>query len=213
MSWRFNTLYGPSYGCTSAVRTLSTRKKTCEHELNSLWTNVGGFVCQAVCVGRSSLMTSRSCLAKSDSELGSAGVRNSPGIRSGAPNVISAADAPKSGLCAVRRPRRTSGSFFDHSIALFAINAALSVRCSRSIMPLACGWYAVVRRCVAPHMVLSSWKSCDSNCRPWSVVILSGTPYRATHSRTRHSAIVDAVISTVGTTSIQRENRSIMVRQ
>ena len=52
-----------------------------------------------------------------------------------------------------------------------------------------------------------------SNCRPWSVVILAGVPYRVIHSLYRHLAIVSAVMSGTGMASGHLVNQSMMVRQ
>ena len=62
-------------------------------------------------------------------------------------------------------------------------------------MPLAAGWYAVVRICLHPSRRVSSVKRCESNCRPLSVVIISGVPKRDTHSDVMVLAIVSAEIS------------------
>lgn len=65
--------------------------------------------------------------------------KNSPGRRICVPKTISAADAFISGLYAARKPRRTSGSFFDHFSGSLHKSAALRVRWKRSMRPFACG--------------------------------------------------------------------------
>lgn len=93
------------------------------------------------------------------------------------------------------------------------IMAAFTVLCRRSIMPLAAGWYAIVRNRWALASCSNETKMRDSNCLPWSVVILAGVPNRQIHPSTNARYIVVASISFIGTASAQRENLSITVRQ
>jgi hypothetical protein len=54
--------------------------------------------------------------------------------------------------------------------------AALSDRFIRSTRPLVTEWKANVRDSWMPHMLAMEWKTCDSYCRPWSMVIVYGHP-------------------------------------
>jgi hypothetical protein len=56
------------------------------------------------------------------------------------------------------------------------IRAALSVRCSRSSMPFAWGWYAVVRIRSVPMSSVNFLKSADSKFFLRSVVMTEGHP-------------------------------------
>ena len=57
------------------------------------------------------------------------------------------------------------------------------------------------------------WKSCDSNCRPWSVVMFCWHPLRDIHPDSRARATVSAVMSSREMASGQRVKRSTAVRQ
>ena len=50
----------------------------------------------------------------------------------------------------------------------------VGVQCILSTRPLVAGWKAVVWDRWMPHILVREWKSCDSNCRPWSVVMVCG---------------------------------------
>jgi hypothetical protein len=69
----------------------------------------------------------------------------------------------------------------------------------------------VKSRCA--HMLAREWKSCDLNCRPWSVVMVCGLPKRVIHPDSLARTTVSAVMSIRGTDSGQRVNWSIAVRQ
>jgi hypothetical protein len=64
-----------------------------------------------------------------------------------------------------------------------------------------------------PRSLSKAWKSCDSNCRPWSVVMVCGQPKRDIQPVRRACATVSAVISGMGMASGQRVKRSTAVRQ
>jgi hypothetical protein len=78
-------------------------------------------------------------------------------------------------------PRRTKGSASVQCWSAWHMMAAFSVRWKRSTSPLAAGWWAVVRESWMPQSLAREWKSWDSNCRPWSVVMVCGQPKRDIH--------------------------------
>ena len=57
-----------------------------------------------------------------------------------------------------------------------ALRQAFNWRWKRSTMPLAHGWYAVVRIRLVPRRFVRAVKRDDSNCVPRSVVTVDGTP-------------------------------------
>jgi hypothetical protein len=64
-----------------------------------------------------------------------------------------------------------------------------------------------------PHIFARDWKSCDSNCRPWSVVMVCGQPKQDVQQISRARATVSAVRSTIGMTSGQRVKQSTGMSQ
>jgi hypothetical protein len=110
-------------------------------------------------------------------------------------------------------PSRTNGRASVQLSCARHMIAALRDRCIRSTRPFAAGWKAVVRDSWIPHMLAREWKSCDSNCRPWSVVKVCGHPKRVIHPDTKARDTVTAVISGRGMSSGQRVMRSTAVRQ
>jgi hypothetical protein len=64
-----------------------------------------------------------------------------------------------------------------------------------------------------PQILARERNSCDSNWRPWSVVIVCGQPKRDIQPVMRARATVSAVMSGIGIASGQRVNRSTAVRQ
>ena len=78
-------------------------------------------------------------------------------------------------------------------------------------MPLAVGWYAVVRMCLHPSRRVSSVKRWESNCRPLSVAMISGVPKRDIHCDVMVLAIVSAEISGRGNASGHLEYLSTQV--
>lgn len=114
----------------------------------------------------------------------------------------------------VRSPNLIVGRDAIHVASLLfktARSDILIVLWSLSTIPLLCGWYAVVLLLQKPQNLDSSWKSLDSNCLPWSVTMVSGTPYLHTQSRYNACATFSAVISCNGVTSIQLVHRSTIV--
>ena len=93
------------------------------------------------------------------------------------------------------------------------MSLSLRVRCCRSIMPLDCGWYDVVMLLLTPRREQSSVHRREVNCRPLSVTIDAGTPYRETQCRSSARAQSSAVIEVNGIASSQREKRSMTVRR
>lgn len=82
-SYLFVTLYGPSYGGCSGVRTASIRTKTCVQICMSRWMNVCCFCLCVVCVGLSVFIVFLSSLTYSDCGLTfDSSKMNSPGKRS-----------------------------------------------------------------------------------------------------------------------------------
>jgi hypothetical protein len=108
---------------------------------------------------------------------------------------------------------RTSGRVSVHFSSAWHMMAAFSVRCNLSPTPLAAGcWGVVLVRCI-PHSFARLWKSCDSNWRPWLVVIVCGQPKRDMQPECRARDTVSAVMSGMGKASGQRVKRSRAVRQ
>ena len=64
-----------------------------------------------------------------------------------------------------------------------------------------------------PSSALRSLNSLDSNCLPWSVMILSGTPKNCTQPLMNAFVQWSAVACSMGMAAGQRVNRSTMVRQ
>ena len=64
-----------------------------------------------------------------------------------------------------------------------------------------------------PKREFNSWKSSDSNCRPWSVVTRSGTPNLTTHVEMKRMATVAESMSCSENASGHLVNRSTDVRQ
>ena len=81
----------------------------------------------------------------------------------------------------------------------------------RSIMPLAIGWYEVVRIRLQPNRCISCCHKLDSNCFPLSVVIVEGIPKCEIHPLTKACATVWVVISGIGTASGHLVNLSMQV--
>ena len=76
-----------------------------------------------------------------------------------------------------------------------------------------CGIVGVVLLRWMPHIFARLWKRCDSNWRPWSVVIVCGHPKRAIQPDRRARDTVSAVMSGMGKAYGQRVKRSTPVRQ
>lgn len=81
------------------------------------------------------------------------------------------------------------------------------------MIPLAEGWYAVVRILELPITLVKDSNKADSNCDPLSVVMVCGEPNLATQvfQKASITSVVDVVFR--GTASGHRENLSIMVKQ
>jgi hypothetical protein len=177
----------------------------------SLWTNVAGEAWRAAGTGRRRAMCLRSWVMKCAGSTGfAAGVNSSPGIRRGSPYTSSATDACRSALYAVRTPSRTNGSASVHCWSAWHMMAAFSVRWKRSTRPLAAGCWAVVLESWVPHILAMERNSCDSNWRPWSVVIVCGQPKRDIQLAMRARATVSAVMSGIGIASGQRVAQGTM---
>lgn len=82
-----------------------------------------------------------------------------------------------SGLLAVHSPRRMEGNLSNN--LNMAHNGCFHATVETFL--LAAGLYAVVRIPLVPSILDSSAKSVYSNCRPWSVRMIEGTPNRAAH--------------------------------
>lgn len=192
------------------------RTKTWVYVCRSEWTNVCFLPCQAVSLG---LMFSMAFFSESVNSLVSgrfvSGLpwKNSAGIRSVLPWTNSAGEALMSSLYAVRNPNRMIRRWSVQCVVSLQQMAAFKVRCQHSIRPLACGWYAVVRKCVIPSSLVSSANSADRNCLPRSIVTNVGTPKRDIQPVSNADATLGAVMSDKGMGSGQRVKRSIMVRQ
>lgn len=136
----------------------------------------------------------------------------SPGNRSVHPYNACAAVTSVSFFNAVRRPSKTVGSsVVQLELLSRAVKDAFSVRCHRSIIPFACGWYAVVRIFSIPILFMMFLNNSDSNCLPWSHVMRSGHPKRDIHPSYITFATVSAVMFSTGNASGQRVARSMMV--
>ena len=153
-------------------------------------------------------------LVTSGIAIGEVGSTICPGKVNVVPNTSSAGVQTKSSFTVVRMPSRTMGK---NSYQLFgspcAFKDALSWRWNLSMIPFAAGWYAVVRVRVLPRREVNSWKRWDSNCRPLSVEIVDGVPYRDIQLWTKALATVSAVISWIGMASTHLLKRSIQVRR
>jgi hypothetical protein len=64
-----------------------------------------------------------------------------------------------------------------------------------------------------PQSLAKELKSCDSNWRPWSVVMVCGQPKRDIQPVKRARATVSAVMFGMGMASGQRVKRSTALRQ
>lgn len=105
------------------------------------------------------------------------------------------------------------GRIRDQSFVEWHIIAALSILWHRSTNPFAAEWYAVVWISFAPINCIRDVKSRDSNWLPWSVVIVSGEPKRATQLSEKARQIVSASISRSEMASDHLEKRSMIVKQ
>ena len=165
-------------------------------------------------MGPRSPTRSRSCRRCSVTGACAESWTKSPGTVRGEPYTRSAGDALRSSFGVVRRPRSTQGN----SSAQFgpvsrALSAALTVLCSLSIIPLACGWYAVVGCSSVPRRLDIALQRSETNCVPLSEVMWLGTPKRAIQPWTYACAIVLVSMSLIGKASGQRVKRSITVRR
>ena len=106
---------------------------------------------------------------------------------------------------------RARGSWSTQPMFDVEMRRGLSCLWSRSTMPLAQGWYAVVRMRCVPREVMRECQRSDSNCGPLSVVMVSGQPNRDTQPEMKEVATVLAVTSFMGTASGQRVKRSTIV--
>jgi len=64
-----------------------------------------------------------------------------------------------------------------------------------------------------PHIFARLWNRCDSNCRPWFVVMVCGQPKRDIQPDRRARDTVSAVMSGIGKASGQHVKQSVAVRQ
>ena len=71
----------------------------------------------------------------------------------------------------------------------------------------------MVLLCLIPSVFVTARNSCDSNWRPWSVMIVVGTPNRAIQLVINAFVTVSAVMSCIGIASGHRVYRSMAVRQ
>lgn len=91
--------------------------------------------------------------------------------------------------------------------------AALRERCHRSIIPLDCGWYAVVQILRLPISFVMASNIADSNCAPLSVVISLGTPNHVIHVLKNAFVTVSAEMSVIGVAFGHLVVLSIIVKQ
>ena len=123
------------------------------------------------------------------------------------PYKVSAAEHFNSFFTVVRSPRGISGRCFNYLVLVNSTRReAFKLMCSLSTMPFAWRWYAVVWMFLVPKSCDNLRNSSDSNWRPRSVVILSGTPYLATHPARNVLDVVYADISGIGNASHHWEN-------
>ena len=136
-----------------------------------------------------------------------------PGIRSGVPDMTSAADIAMSSLAALLMPSRTQGS--DHVHDLLACTAqcreSLRVRWNRSTMSFSCGCYEVVAVTLMPNLDRDLLQAFEVNWAPLSVVTVAGTLNHDTHESMNAWITVSAVASAMGTASGHRVVRSTKV--
>ena len=80
-------------------------------------------------------------------------------------------------------------------------------------MPLAWGWKAVVGLCCTQYSSHQAAHVAEVNCAPLSVVIMAGTPKRATHVATKASSTASVVVSLSSTASGHLVDLWMMVRR
>ena len=77
--------------------------------------------------------------------------------------------------------------------------------------PFVIGWYEVVRIHLVPRNSINCHQRVDSNCHPWSVDTVDGTPKHAIQPFNNVQAAVLAVIPAIGNASDLRVNRLTQV--
>ena len=128
------------------------------------------------------------------------------------PYTASADEMPDTSLGAVRIPKRAQGRCSCQAAPQFlAFRASFSLLWNLSTSPLLCGWYAVVMICCMPRVLQRHFHTAPENCDPRSVVMVPGTPKRATQCAVKLSAQFSAVMSERGTASGHLVVRSTMV--
>lgn len=104
-------------------------------------------------------------------------VKSSPGCRKGWPYTSSAEEHWRSSFTDALKSNSTTGNSSFHRTELpLAIRDTLTVLWNLSIIPLLCGWYVVVWIWWHAKNFVNSENNIDSNCVPWSCVIVCGIP-------------------------------------
>lgn len=141
-------------------------------------------------------------------------VKNSPGSLKVLPKVSSAGEQFKSDLNMVLKPNKIIGSSSLQVECLArAFSAAFRVLWKRSTKPFASGWYVVVCILWIPNNFENSAKRLDSNCVPWSVVIVCGIPNLHMNCSNNVTATVCAVMLRIGYASGHLVKRSTTVKR
>jgi len=89
--------------------------------------------------------------------------RNCPGSRSVSPYTSSTVVASRSSCQAVRMPKRMVGNASVHRLLSWHLNAVFNWRWNLFTRPFACGWQAVVCKCLLPVSLFSCLNNWDSN--------------------------------------------------
>lgn len=159
----------------------SSRIQTWVHSNKFLCTNEDFVLWWLVGVDLMFLMWILCCSRNFSGSAGkSSSVKNSPGIRRFVPYKSSADEVFRSSLKHERNPRRAVNRDSVQFLDWWHIIEVLTVLCHLSKMPFEAGWYAEVRILLQPIKFVRVLKRADSNCEPWSVVIVIGDPYLAT---------------------------------
>jgi len=92
----------------------------------------------------------------------------------------------------------TIGNASTHSAFAWHMIAVFRNLCQRSTSPFDSEWYAVVLARLVPKSLVKASNRFDSNCDPWSVVMIFDEPKRDIHVVKKVFATVSAVMSVSG---------------
>lgn len=118
--------------------------------------------------------------------------------------LSSAAEQPRSCMEAEPSPRRIAGRCSAHWWrSWLAVRDAFNCRCIRSPIPFEEAWYAVESQCFALKRQLREANRALSICLPRSVATILRQRKRETHTLMKALETVSAVMSEMGTASVQ----------